>query len=449
MSNEKNIITDFDFHLIADFFRGLDRQGPGSEEATRLALQLAGELPSGARIADIGCGTGGQTLLLARYTDAHITAVDIMPEFAEDLGRRAEALGLDGRISAVVASMDDLPFAEGEFDMIWAEGSIAHIGYERGLRQWRKYLKPEGVIAVSEASWLTDRRPEEIARFWTGGYPQIDRICVKVAQMQEAGYLPVAHFVLPETCWHNYLDPIKEHVGPFLERHTYCEQARALAAELEYETELYGKYKAYYGYGFYIGRVTPEIPDETASGSGGVGAEKPAGMGFRIRAERPDDFGAVYDLIRVAFETAEVKNGDEQDFAVRLRSGGIYIPELALVAEQDGRLIGHIMFTKLAVTRPDGTQFGALLVAPLSVALEFRNCGVGSALMREGFRRAAEMGYKAAFLCGDPGYYSRLGYRPVSEFGIRPLDDIPPQYVQACELMPGGLDGVTGTVRLV
>ena len=88
---------------------------------------------------------------------------------------------------------------------------------------------------------------------------------------------------------------------------------------------------------------------------------------FTVRQEREAEFPAIYELIRTAFATAEVSDGDEQDFANRLRIHGNYIPELALVAECQGKLIGHIMLTRTVVTQDDGTPYEALMIAPLSV----------------------------------------------------------------------------------
>lgn len=170
-------------------------------------------------------------------------------------------------------------------------------------------------------------------------------------------------------------------------------------------------------------------------------------MKITIRRETKTDIDEIYNLIKTAFETANVKDGTEQDFASNLRSGECYIPELALVATYGDKLIGHIMFTKTYVTQPNGNREEVLLVAPLSVLLEYRNNGVGKALMEEGFRLAREMGYRAAFLCGDPGYYNRFGFRAISEYEIV-HKSIPAPFVMACELVPNGLKGITGLVRV-
>ena len=166
-----------------------------------------------------------------------------------------------------------------------------------------------------------------------------------------------------------------------------------------------------------------------------------------VRPTTSADYETVYNLIQTAFQTAEHTDGDEQDFAVGLRNGGNYIPELDLVAELDGQLIGHIMFTKTFVTRPDGSYYPTLMVAPLSVLLEYRSMGIGSALMNEGFRIAMALGYSSAFLLGEPAYYQRFGYKPTSEFGIS-HEAFPAEYLMGKELTPDALSGVNGIINM-
>lgn len=168
---------------------------------------------------------------------------------------------------------------------------------------------------------------------------------------------------------------------------------------------------------------------------------------FIVRQLTEADYSTVYHLIQTAFETAEHRDGTEQDFAVGLRNGANYIPELDLVAELDGKLIGHIMFTNTYVARPDGSQYKTLLVAPLATLLEHRGMGVGSALMKEGFRIATAMGYESAFLVGDPNYYGRFGYQLSHLYGIN-HESMPAEYVMAKELVPGTLEGVTGLIQM-
>jgi putative acetyltransferase len=163
-----------------------------------------------------------------------------------------------------------------------------------------------------------------------------------------------------------------------------------------------------------------------------------------IRRETPEEFSQIYDLVKVAFQTAKVTDGKEQDFVNQLRSNGNYIPELALVAEENGKLIGHIMLTKTYIVN-GGNKFETLLLAPISVALEYRKRGVGTSLIKESFKLAKEMGYTSVLLVGDPAYYHRFGFKAAVSFGIKHIYNIPDEYVMACELVPDALYGISGT----
>lgn len=194
-------------------------------------------------------------MVMANHTPGHITGIDLFPTFIDLFSTNANRLNLQNRIRGMVGSMDNLPFQHEELDLIWSEGAIYNIGFERGLNEWRKFLKPGGSIAVSEASWFTEERPVEIDAFWKDAYPEIDTISNKVAQMQKAGYIPIAVFVLPENCWtEHFYDPQVPVQKKFLEKHAGNKTAEELVANQRHEAELYSKYKAFYGYVFYIGK---------------------------------------------------------------------------------------------------------------------------------------------------------------------------------------------------
>jgi ubiquinone/menaquinone biosynthesis C-methylase UbiE len=255
MSNENKSIHDFDFDLICEYFSSLERQGPGSPEATLKALSFIDNLSNDSRIIDLGCGTGGQTMTLAQRAPGQFIGMDIFPKFIELFNLNAKNKGLTERVTGVVGSMEEVPFPEEEFDLIWSEGAIYNIGYVRGLNEWRKFLKWGGYIAVTEVSWFTETRPDEINQFWLDAYPQIDTIPNKINQLQKAGYLPVASFVLPENCWtDNFYAPQVEAQKIFLQKHKGNKTAEELVANEQREAKLYSQYKEYYGYVFYIGK---------------------------------------------------------------------------------------------------------------------------------------------------------------------------------------------------
>ncbi len=168
---------------------------------------------------------------------------------------------------------------------------------------------------------------------------------------------------------------------------------------------------------------------------------------MRIRPERENELPKIDELVRIAFETAEVSDGDEQDFVDRLRRGGEYVPELALVVEDENDLIAYIMLTRIVVSSND-ERHPVLLLAALAVVLERRAQGVGTGLVDAAFRRARELGHAAVVVVGDPAYYSRFGFRRCAEFGIANANGIEDEFFMARELEPGGLSAVRGTISL-
>ena len=245
--------------LLIDLHKHGDRQGPGGNSETERAIMLASlDASRGLKIADLGCGTGASTLCLANALNAEIFAVDFVPEFIERLQQNVEASGLNQRVHPQVGSMDNVQFSRNEFDVIWSEGAIYNIGFERGINYWRQFLKPQGILAVSEITWLTDRRPHEIQDYWKSQYPEIDTASSKIRILEGSGYTPLGYFVLPEYCWfEHYYHPLQSRFDEFIDRHSNADDARALVEAEIQEIKVFEKFKAYFGYGFYIAKKLP------------------------------------------------------------------------------------------------------------------------------------------------------------------------------------------------
>ncbi len=232
----------------------LVRCGPGGEAETSKAMALANfQKSEPLRIADIGCGTGASTLQLAHSLNAEITAVDFLPDFIEVLKDNAEAEGLSEKIKPLVCSMEQLPFAEDEYDVLWSEGAIYNMGFEKGVNEWRRFLKPGGILVVSEITWITNTRPPEIQQHWEAEYSEIATASSKIEVLEESGYSPIGYFVLPENCWlENYYRPLQDGFPDFLARHKDDERAASMVEAEKEEIALYEKYKPYYSYGVYV-----------------------------------------------------------------------------------------------------------------------------------------------------------------------------------------------------
>lgn len=247
-----------EFALLADLHKPGVRQGPGSDAATCRAMELACLDRSGPlKIADIGCGTGAAALLLAQQLESEIIAVDFLPEFIEELEVRAKHQGLANKITPLVGSMQALPFNEDDFDVIWSEGAIYNIGFERGAREWASFLKPGGVLVASEITWTTSTRPGELQQYWDDAYPEIDTASNKIAILENCGYSPIGYFTLPQDCWlDNYYHPLQSSFDAFIQRHDNSAAARAIVTAEREEIALYTQYKGYYSYGMYVAKKT-------------------------------------------------------------------------------------------------------------------------------------------------------------------------------------------------
>ena len=244
------------FQLLLDLHRPATRQGPGGEAETRQAMALAGlDRSRHLKIADIGCGTGASTILLAEDLHAEITAVDFLPEFLDELQTRAKDYGVAGKITTLSRSMEALPFSDEEFDVIWSEGAIYNMGFEAGVSAWSRFLKPGGKLIVSEITWLSATRTPELQAHWDGEYPEIDVASAKIGILEQHGFCPEAYFYLPTHCWiENYYRPMQSRFDAFLERHGQSHLAKAIVEAEKHEIALYEKYREYYSYGVYIGK---------------------------------------------------------------------------------------------------------------------------------------------------------------------------------------------------
>lgn len=249
-----------EYQLLIDLHKTAKRQGPGGDAETKKAIDLAMlDRSAPLKVADIGCGTGAATMLLARSLNAQITAVDFLPDFIEVLKTKAEKEGLAEKINPLVCSMDKLQFANEEFDVIWSEGAIYNMGFENGIKSWKRFLKPGGLLLVSDITWITNSRSPELQEYWESAYPEIGTASSKMRVLENTGYSPVAYFILPEHCWlDNYYQPMQNGFAEFLARNGNSENAQEIVETEKNEIALYKKHRKYYGYGVYVARKLSE-----------------------------------------------------------------------------------------------------------------------------------------------------------------------------------------------
>jgi SAM-dependent methyltransferase len=239
--------------LFFELHRDIPREGPGDAASTRRALAFLTGLPARPRLLDIGCGPGLQTLELARISAATILAVDTHQPFLDVLARRAAQAGLADRISPLNRSMAALDFEPGSFDVLWSEGAIYIIGFEKGLREWQPFLKKDGYLAVTELSWLKPAAPAEARTFWNENYPDMHSLEENLAVIQKTGYREISHFVLPGSAWwDDYYTPLEKRIRVLTEAYRDIADAQAFLQESQREIDLYRQYSEWYGYVFYI-----------------------------------------------------------------------------------------------------------------------------------------------------------------------------------------------------
>ena len=223
--------------------------------STERALRLLPDLPPQARILDVGCGPGAQTLVLARATGGNVTAIDVHQPFLNDLVQRARAAKLAEYIRPVRASMDALPLEPESFDIIWSEGAVYIMGFEHGLRAWQRLVRHGGYVVVSELSWLVPEPPAPARAFWDEAYPAMRSVADNRATIERCGYERVDDFVLAKSAWlSNYYEPLMRRMVVFEREHAGDRVAANLVAHERREIEIFNAHGDTYGYVFYLMR---------------------------------------------------------------------------------------------------------------------------------------------------------------------------------------------------
>jgi len=203
----------------------------GLSKYTRKAFHMLPELDK-PRILDVGCGSGVPTMELAKLSNGQIIGLDVNQPSLDRLKRKTEKAGLSDRVKVMKCSMVDMDFPDESFDIIWAEGSIAVIGFKRGLKEWRQFLKPNRFLAVHD---------------------EIGNITEKLEQISSCGYDLLEYFTLnDDTWWMEYYAPLEKRINEIRIKHANDPKALAVLDEEQREIDMFKKNPGRYCSVFFI-----------------------------------------------------------------------------------------------------------------------------------------------------------------------------------------------------
>jgi cyclopropane fatty-acyl-phospholipid synthase-like methyltransferase len=237
---------------ISLLFGGMEKLGPGDDVETLAVLAMLPSRPFHT-VVDAGCGTGRQTIALAKALGVPIEALDSHEPFLADLARRADALGVAHLVRTHHMDMKDIPRAFRGIDLLWSEGAAYNIGFADALRTWAPAMETGGFAAVSELSWLVDpaRAPGAAREFFQTAYPDMRTVEQNVSAVERAGFELLATHVLPRRSWvDGYYDVLEPRATSLL---THPDAAvREFAEDTIREIDVFRGNEHSYGYVFYV-----------------------------------------------------------------------------------------------------------------------------------------------------------------------------------------------------
>lgn len=161
-----------------------------------------------------------------------------------------------------------------------------------------------------------------------------------------------------------------------------------------------------------------------------------------LREETPKDFKDIFEVNKIAFGQE-----NEAKLIETLRNNTkVFIPELSIVAIENNKIVGHILFTKINIKDDKGNLNESLGLAPMAVRPEFQKKGIGKQLILKGIETAKELGFKSVIVLGHKTYYPKFGFEPAEKWNIKAPFDIPSNAFMAIELQKDGLKNISGTV---
>ena len=243
---------DFDFEIIRQIHKDMPRQGAGRNKYTQKAYEMIPPIVK-PRILDIGCGPGMQTIKLAKMSEGEVIGIDIFEQYLDQLRESIRKENLEDRVNAENMSMTEITYPEKYFDIIWAEGSIFIIGFEKGLLEWKKYLKGNGFIAIHDMAYIKDNPPKDLEDFWQSTYPEIKTFNEHIEIIEKSGYKVLGYFPLPDDAWWEfYYNPLQKRLPGLKQKFKDNPKGLEYIDFTEVEIEMHKKYNKWYASVFYI-----------------------------------------------------------------------------------------------------------------------------------------------------------------------------------------------------
>lgn len=226
-------------------FKDMDRLALGSDKSTLKAIDYIDfNNDSQLTILDIGCGAGASTLLLADYfKNSTIEAIDLFPHYLKVLDEKIADNDLDNRVYTCQMDMNDLDYPNCEFDIVFSEASAYIMGFAKALKSWKRVLKQNSYLIISELTWI-QKPSKESKKFWKTHYPEIGTIENKIAKIKDEGYEFIDYFILPKSDFESYYSNLESNLKKL--------EDNDFKKDFKKEIEVYENNSDDYSYVYYI-----------------------------------------------------------------------------------------------------------------------------------------------------------------------------------------------------